>query len=851
MATIRTQTFSITIPPIFGLQTEQIAYIRASSNEVAYNDQPPLVTIMLTSKEVFDDYQGANLKERFYTACLENNYKAEELSQTENTINDCPCYILHAKTDAKWQSRHFKIQYFFAAIVVDEGYVFQFIGLYETQAAEQFQPIIQEVFDSLNWWGATDDRHQQIFHHEQQVKATYQKELSKSSEPPIPDFPSFQIPTDGKDVFIIGKLKFDYQEATSVHIEKNTGRRFNGTLQVQLPNYDKKRHEKFLNEWDEGSVQLSILTQGIYHPDAPKGKGQVLRGKNQTQAFYLSASGLSSYWKWSVEIILQDGWLGVLGYLEKGYDHSDKKYIPVEIYKKIPVAKLDWSHYKFTTLAELAAAPKEVVQHISLLQNFEQFPKALLVFQNIKTFHLIGHFDANKEVRMRISKLPDEFYQFRKLEYLHLANIRLTQISEKIIQLQQLNHLVITNSDIATTPKGLWQLRALKFLTLSKNKIKKLPSFIDLPNLTWINLEANQLKSLPELLAKQPSLTTLKLEKNPLIQLPAAFNIIKDIELAIEDKKRLLDYDYKGADCKGLIAWDDKIYWARYDDKLITSVENIIKNNDLSDYKIPLLATLKRAVGFLHTSAGDYQVIGNHRFGGFPDLPKDIEYPRFGENWRVGKKDYVYEFIAQINCSSIAHLQEYLPRTGMLYFFLQSIHEIYNDQQAAKVIYFDGEVSQLQNGEVFDFDEGDFDEVTSIPPYKPWQVEAKVMNSVPGFYAARNNQHWFLGDAMPLKKGMEDDSLGDRLYNNFEEPVAFLEKYEYAINSYMFTQHESPELQAALQQKGNAEDWMILLKVTSSGDFQWGDAGDLAFVIHKSDLAKRDFSNVFCTVESS
>jgi len=32
---------------------------------------------------------------------------------------------------------------------------------------------------------------------------------------------------------------------------------------------------------------------------------------------------------------------------------------------------------------------------------------------------------------------------------------------------------------------------------------------------------------------------------------------------------------------------------------------------------------------------------------------------------------------------------------------------------------------------------------------------------------------------------------------------------------------------------------------------QWGDAGDLFFVIHKSDLAKGDFSNVFITMESS
>jgi hypothetical protein len=47
------------------------------------------------------------------------------------------------------------------------------------------------------------------------------------------------------------------------------------------------------------------------------------------------------------------------------------------------------------------------------------------------------------------------------------------------------------------------------------------------------------------------------------------------------------------------------------------------------------------------------------------------------------------------------------------------------------------------------------------------------------------------------------------------------------------------------------EDWIILLKVDSSGDFMWCDAGELFSVMHESDLAKTDFSNVFVTLESS
>ena len=71
------------------------------------------------------------------------------------------------------------------------------------------------------------------------------------------------------------------------------------------------------------------------------------------------------------------------------------------------------------------------------------------------------------------------------------------------------------------------------------------------------------------------------------------------------------------------------------------------------------------------------------------------------------------------------------------------------------------------------------------------------------------------------------------------------------MNNHGFTQHEAPELQASLALKGNPEDWVILLTVTSSGDMQWGDAGDIFYVIHKSDLAKQNFRKVFVTLESS
>ncbi|MET3877721.1 DUF1963 domain-containing protein [Chitinophaga sp. OAE865] len=68
-----------------------------------------------------------------------------------------------------------------------------------------------------------------------------------------------------------------------------------------------------------------------------------------------------------------------------------------------------------------------------------------------------------------------------------------------------------------------------------------------------------------------------------------------------------------------------------------------------------------------------------------------------------------------------------------------------------------------------------------------------------GFYSWHSNQYLFRGVSKPLP---DDEELMGSLYEAFE-------------------------------------------------DFQWGDAGDLFFVIRKSDLAKKDFRKVYVTLESS
>ncbi len=166
-----------------------------------------------------------------------------------------------------------------------------------------------------------------------------------------------------------------------------------------------------------------------------------------------------------------------------------------------------------------------------------------------------------------------------------------------------------------------------------------------------------------------------------------------------------------------------------------------------------------------------------------------------------------------------------------------------------KVIYVKGGKESLKSGKHFSFENKDYFDMYAEPQYQPEKVSAEPMISAPYFYSYSRNKYLFKGNAKDLlqaERFLEDDS-----FDLFNEPLQQVFNAQHAMNSYGFTQEKSPELQAAKKLKGNPEDWIILLRAGSYGVFMWGDAGELFYVIHKSDLMKKDFSNVFVTLESS
>ena len=95
----------------------------------------------------------------------------------------------------------------------------------------------------------------------------------------------------------------------------------------------------------------------------------------------------------------------------------------------------------------------------------------------------------------------------------------------------------------------------------------------------------------------------------------------------------------------------------------------IVNESNLEEIKIEIEAILKelpQKVVFhprlINIEYEDYSKIGNSRFGGVPDLPKNIEYPILDGKY--------YEFICQINFSELKFENYSSPISeGMLYVF--------------------------------------------------------------------------------------------------------------------------------------------------------------------------------------
>lgn len=854
MNTHKTHTFTLHSPEQFEVQEENRIAVWLQDPTPQLPVQNPIVRVTLAHITSYNYIKKDTLKEQFFEANLGIRYKAETTQTSETEINGRTSYVQFAKTDDVFQNQPLQVSYYFVLMPVNEEYSIEMLCDVETKNWETYFPLFQEIFESIKFEGDLKKCHE--------AHDLYDAELTKSIKQNNIDFATERekelqnwvdnhiqaVERTYENIFQIGENNFELTWDKKTYHKTQWGIGTNGQFycDVVATINDAKRlqKKKILSEYnDKGELKVSFTYKGLYQSGLPKTEIQVKEGKIQSNEYFNFRFDGTHYnlVYFDGKIFIDEKGVKILGCL---HDALDRK-IPVNIQIAFAVADLDWKKYHFSTFEELRTAPDDLVEHINICKPPRVLPDEWQRFTNLKTLFLGYRYNDSEK---GVTEIPTWINQLQTLESLNISSNDLTNVPNEVAELPELKNLSIFNSNITQLPDAVWQMQKLEYLSLANNQINVIPESIDLPLLKGLDLTYNQLKKLPKSIGDLPSLMTLSLERNPWQQLPETIERIPTLNLEIKYKHKFFNFEYQGADGKGIIQWNDMVYYAKNDSELLQSIVNYWLDETVQPYQEDLTALMKKALGFSLGEEDDYGTIGKHRIGGMPDFPKAMAYPHFGENWREGKIDYVYEFIAQINCADVAHLQDYLPRTGMLYFFLTTIHDVYENKKAAKVIYWNGDESELQSGKAFKFNQEDYFEAFDDIPYIGYQAIAETFVDIPDFYPIHQNDYVLEGLSQPFKDYLVNDRDSGYLLNELFEPY---EKEIIAVNSYGFSQHEYPEHTVALMQKGNPKDWLILLKVPSVADFQWGDAGDLFFVIHKSDLAKQDFSNVICTMYSS
>lgn len=808
------------------------------------------------------EHEGDDQADRYRAAVIAYfDMKAEGAIAWEDSTVDIGGRLAFVRTSEMVMPQYGEETVFrlFVNVPLDDEFCQEFSAVCRPSQREEFEPLFWQAIHSAEF---LEGRVEAIRIQEEaradmyaRVDAAIEKaeELSarvSPGAPPLaeeaaPTFEPFAPPSDGSSLFRLGDFQLQFvEEETSVGTTSFT-HQFGFTLVGRVVDPTAASKGRLTSEYNEaGEIQFPIYFSGGYGTgNGPEARLEFEEDKCQSPYINASIKGTEYGLRFSGLVEITDGWVSVRGRLACSYD-SEQPAFDVEVRRPFAAGDIDWTQYTFASLAEVESAPPEVVRFAAFKNaDLDEIPDSLLRCKQLERLSIPSRGGGGAAPLA----VPSALCELTQLTHLDLSGRQLDSLPECVGDLHQLETLNLSDCGLSQLPDEIWRLPRLQYLFLSENRLATVPENVELPALYSLDVQDSLLRTIPASLAAQPKLRTLKLTGNPLDSVPDVFNdCAAALELPIEDKRRLLDYEYRGADGRGTGTWDEDAFYIRSDSARARAASDWLAASELAPHADALQFLLKRSVGLAEAGEEDYGVVGGHRFGGMPDLPPTIPYPRFsGDNTPLA-----YEFIGQLNCEELAPLQDYLPRTGMLYFFLSTMHDLYggDSSRAARVLYFDGSVTALGSGKDLHLAKDEYYEMTE-DAYPALKVVAAPLTSAPEFYAARQNPHLFRGPAAQLREAVEEID-GLREYEGFDD-LSVGGPFGFEVNAYAFTQHEDPEHQVSLHQKGVPEDWTVLLKVGSRGGFMWGDAGDLSYVIHKSDLAKGDFSNVHCTLESS
>lgn len=532
--------------------------------------------------------------------------------------------------------------------------------------------------------------------------------------------------------------------------------------------------------------------------------------KNRLQEYYRSLEGIKEHEEY-------------LKSIPKRYK-KPLPHIPIEILKQFDPKPLIPSREEHTWEEAQKANPLNVYNLTIEGENLElkEFPVKILEFKNLESFIVKGW------TGIEFTEFPEAFYSLKELHTIKLFQYPQQTsfyLSEQIKKLTKLEELSITNTGLTSLPNALFDLPSLTNLCLSNNNLTYLPKELGtMQNLRELDITQNNFKTLPKEIL---NIYDLKIEKKHL-------KLIEDISYNSKNENPI----------------DESLYnLSNYPEKQTQLEKSILAIPKIVEFQnmIMYYSSIKTSL-ILDKDKKDIP-IGTSKVGGSPDLPKDCKHPK-------DKNGLLYIFHAQINCEEIAEFQNYLPRKGMLYFFVDD--EEYAENPMVLYSETNEALTRFKYTKKTEFTDSNFNGDFR----KEVKVHFENSISLPEFY----NSSYYGKERYPKYKSLWENPENQKKVETLENCIGDLEKVieesldlhndplqlrTHSLNSSVFTQHESPQEQAAGKLGGESNEWLVLLNMESIDEFNFWDAGTLSYCIHKKDLAIKDFSNVYTSIESS
>ncbi len=671
---VSTNTFRLEVPAAFREEKVRHEGLSVWNPDATYQLQFPIINAALSEiKDIREEFSGDSYEQIVHAYYQIKRYNIIRVENETADVHGKTAYVQRAFSRVDAHTRINKsdhpvdIFHLFVNIPLDDEFMQEFSADCELPEREQYEPLFWEAIRSVEW---LDNFRKHIDAQEEAMAATYARidalvneTEGKSAtavhrEPEVPDVPAFEVPEDGKEVFRVGDFGFSIEQNQCEWSIPEFSRRLVIMVKARTAAVKAATQARLLDDYQtDGQVSLSFEASGLYQNGHPSSSFTLADDKSVSPVphLHLRSEGFDYRLHFFGEITFVGEWIGIRGHLRVPYENA--RSFPITVYKRMPLDQLNWTNYQFNSLEEARQAPDSIVRYLTITNpTFEALPEDILRYENLVQLNIVSH------QSIPLSELPEAIGTLRHLQHLSIGSAALSQLPASLGQLSQLKYLGVSGNALSDIPASVWQLPQLQSLYLRDNRLREIPAQVDLPELATLDVSGNALTTLPAALAQQPKLRSLTLDNNPWDTLPEGIGAIEGVRLSIEDKRRLLDFEYQGADGRGTSRWDDEIFLARSDQARLKLVVDIIQESELGAYRDALVSLVKKAVGFTQTEEEDYATLGNHRFGGMPDLPPSIAYPRFYREY--DQQEYVYEFIAQINCAEVATLQDYLPRKG-------------------------------------------------------------------------------------------------------------------------------------------------------------------------------------------